>query len=280
MVPAPTPDTTPVVPPTVAIPVPALVHEPPDVVFDRLVDVPTHVESTPEIAAGLPFTVTIPVVRQPVESEYEIVAVPAELPVTTPVEPTDATPALLLLQVPPDVADDNVVVLPLQIAIVPERDAGIGFTVISYVEIQPDKSYVIVTPPLLTPVTTPVVVFTLPTEGLLDDHVPPEEALAKEVEDPTHTVLLPVIDAGTTLTVICFTDAHPVAVRAYVIVEVPADPPETIPVEEPILAIDGNELLHVPPLVVFEYVTFAPTHKALGPEIDAGVTFTVTTDVV
>ena len=48
-----------------------------------------------------------------------MVAVPAALPRTTPVELTEAIALLLLLQVPPDVASANVVVAPTQTVVVP-----------------------------------------------------------------------------------------------------------------------------------------------------------------
>ncbi len=55
---------------------------------------------------------------------------PAVSPLTTPVEePMVATDMLLLLQLPPVVASDNVVVLPTHTAAVPVMPAGSGFTV-------------------------------------------------------------------------------------------------------------------------------------------------------
>ncbi len=61
-----------------------------------------------------------------------MVAVPAETPLTTPVEaPTVATPVALLLQVPPEVELANVVVDPTQMEVVPVMAAktGNGLTV-------------------------------------------------------------------------------------------------------------------------------------------------------
>ena len=56
-----------------------------------------------------------------------MVAVPAETPLTTPVEePTVATPVALLLQVPPEVELANVVVDPTQVEVVPVIAAKIG----------------------------------------------------------------------------------------------------------------------------------------------------------
>ena len=55
---------------------------------------------------------------------YRIVAVPADKPVTTPDELTDAVDVFELLQTPPDVASVKVVVLPTQTDFVPLMDAG------------------------------------------------------------------------------------------------------------------------------------------------------------
>lgn len=57
-------------------------------------------------------------------------AVPAETPVTIPVEPTVATDVLPLLHVPPLVASLRVVTSPAQTTIVPVIDEGAGLTVI------------------------------------------------------------------------------------------------------------------------------------------------------
>jgi hypothetical protein len=57
-------------------------------------------------------------------------AVPADTPVTTPVDvPTTAIAALLLLHVPAIVASDRAFMLPLQIVAGPAIDAGAVVTV-------------------------------------------------------------------------------------------------------------------------------------------------------
>jgi hypothetical protein len=59
-----------------------------------------------------------------------ITTVPAETPVTTPVEePTVARAVLLLVQVPPDTGYVRVVVVPAQIAAVPDIAAELDNTV-------------------------------------------------------------------------------------------------------------------------------------------------------
>ena len=78
----------------------------------------------PEVCASEPFeqsfTVTISVVAlQPVVASVKVkVAVPAEIPVTTPAPVTSATLLLLLIQVPP-VVGLNVVVSPALISVRP-----------------------------------------------------------------------------------------------------------------------------------------------------------------
>lgn len=67
-----------------------------------------------------------------------MVAVPKLLPVTTPLDdPTVATPALLLVQVPPGLALVNVVDEPTHIVDAPEMDPGVVTTVTVWVAKQP-----------------------------------------------------------------------------------------------------------------------------------------------
>lgn len=72
-------------------------------------------------ATGVPVTATRRVAVQPVDGMvYDIVAVPAVSPFTTPEdEPMVATAVLLLVQLPPLVASLSVVVLPMQRLAVP-----------------------------------------------------------------------------------------------------------------------------------------------------------------
>jgi hypothetical protein len=66
-----------------------------------------------------------------------MVAVPGATPVTIPEEVMLAVVVGLLLHVPPAVVLDKAVVAPSQILSVPVMVAGIGFTVIVFVTIQP-----------------------------------------------------------------------------------------------------------------------------------------------
>jgi hypothetical protein len=112
-----------------------------------------------------------------------MIAVPAATPVTTPVEAlTEAMPVLPDVHVPPLAPFEvNVVVAPVQIACVPlsvpALDVAVTVTVRVAVETgHPPAAaivYVIVAVPAPTPVTTPVELFTVAIDVLLDDHVPP-----------------------------------------------------------------------------------------------------------
>jgi hypothetical protein len=127
-VPAATPVTIPVLP-TVAVAVFALLHEPPVVVVLSAVVVPGHTFAVPVMVAGVRFTVTVADEEQP-PTVYDILAVPAVTPVTTPVEePTLATDGAPLLHVPPVVAQLTVRVVPVQIVPAPVTAAGCAFTV-------------------------------------------------------------------------------------------------------------------------------------------------------
>ena len=130
-------------------------------------------------------------------------AVPGEFPFTIPELPTVATPVLLLDHVPPVVELARVCTEPLHIENVPVIADGTGFTDISYVAIHPLNVYVIVVEPAETPVVTPVEAFIVATEVLPDVQLPPVVALLNVTALPTHTLLLPVIDEGSGLTVIC-----------------------------------------------------------------------------
>ena len=67
-----------------------------------------------------------------------MVTIPEVTPVTVPeVEPMVATPVLLLVQLPPEVASVNVVVKPTHTFVVPPIAAGFGLTVKLVTAIQP-----------------------------------------------------------------------------------------------------------------------------------------------
>ena len=130
MPPVSTPVTIPVPEPTVATPGLALLHVPPLPELKEVV-APWHTLSVPVIAGGAAFTVTVWDAAHPVGNVYLISDVPPvmETPVTVPVVPEPATVAddvVTLLQVPPAVASDKVVVAPVQTVVVPlSTDAGL-----------------------------------------------------------------------------------------------------------------------------------------------------------
>ncbi len=137
-VPAATPDTTPDVEFTLAVPEALLVHTPPVGDEDNVVVDPVHTESVPEIAEGAALTVTTLVAKQPPAKVYVIVAVPVATPDTTPeVELTLAVPEALLVHTPPVGDDDNVVVDPTQTAAVPDIAPGVVLTVTTAVTKHP-----------------------------------------------------------------------------------------------------------------------------------------------
>ena len=118
-----------------------------------------------------PFTVTV----------YEITAVPAEIPVTTPVLLTVATFGESVSQSPPSVAFANVEVEPTQTDVVPVIGAttGNGFTVITVdtmvtQEFSLVTSYEISVVPAVSPVTSPVSLIDA-TDGEALLHIPFDE---------------------------------------------------------------------------------------------------------
>jgi hypothetical protein len=122
----------------------------------------------PEIAPafGSGFTVIVAVAApEPQKADatvYDIVAVPAVTPPTTPVALTLAIPGAVLLHEPPVIASDNVVTAPAQTVVVPVMVPGFGsaFTVIGFVVVAVPQLFVTtydnVAEPAATPVTTPL----------------------------------------------------------------------------------------------------------------------------
>ena len=181
---------------------------------------------------------------------------------------------LVLLQVPPPVALESVVVKPTQTLAVPLIAAGKGLTVIGVVTKQPVGNVkVMVAIPAATPVTVPVVAPTEAIPELLLVHVDVPEGSVSVVELPTHTVGVPDIADGNGLTVTGVVAIQPVG-SVYVIVSVPADTPVTIPdaaptVAKPLLAVQ------VPPGDVSPNVVVKPIQTLVTPVIAAGSGLTV-----
>ena len=132
-VPAIEPVTTPVVGDMVALPL-LLLHVPPAGVEFKVVVKPTQTLVVPVIVVGFGFTVTTAVTDGVQPVEYEIVAVPARLPVTTPVnEPTLAVAEALLLHVPPVTASVKLVTNPTHTESAPNILPGAAVTVTTIV---------------------------------------------------------------------------------------------------------------------------------------------------
>jgi len=133
-VPDDTPVTTPVPLTTVAIVVLPLAHVPPVVPSVKVIVEPTQNGEDAGIANGVVLTVTIVVAVQPVPSEYVIIEVPDNTPVTTPVPLTTVAMVVVPLdQVPPVVPSVNVIVVPEQNGDEAEIADGIELTVTTVV---------------------------------------------------------------------------------------------------------------------------------------------------
>ena len=137
--------------------------------------------------------------------------------------------------------------------------------------------------PASTPVTIPVV-FTVAIAAFEDVQTPPAVTLASVVVEPTHTPVVPVIDAtvGSALivTVVVSELVQPFElVYVYVIVALPSATPVTTPVIELTVATDASEDVQTPPAVVFVKIVLDPIHALVVPPIAASVgnafTFTV-----
>ena len=139
-VPLAPPVTTPVPAPTAATAGALLDHAPPPVALVNVVEVAGQIINEPTMAAGSGLTVSVRVRKQPVPSVYEIVDVPAAIPVATPVDDNIvATVVLLLDHVPGVEVLVSVAVAPTQTAVAPPIKAGSGLTVTTLVELQPKR---------------------------------------------------------------------------------------------------------------------------------------------
>jgi len=92
------------------------------------------------MAAGSGLTVTSRVRWQPVPSEYVIVAVPVDMPVTTPVLASAVSiTVLLLLHVPPLMVLPSAIVAPRHTLVAPLIADGVGVTVSTAVAVLPSS---------------------------------------------------------------------------------------------------------------------------------------------
>jgi hypothetical protein len=112
------------------------------------------------------------------------------------------TDALEEVHAPPLTVFESVVVIPGQALSTPAMAVGIGLTVTTVVEMQPEpRVNVIVAVPAATPVTAPELAMVATEVLLLVQDVPPEEAQLSIVVPPGQTEVTPVIDAVTADTV-------------------------------------------------------------------------------
>ena len=105
-----------------------LVHTPSLVVLVSSVVCPSHTVVAPPIVAGNGITVTNATAEQPVGNVYTILAVPADMPLTTPVGDTVATDGAPADQIPPGVGATNVLLAPTHNDDNPSIGSGAGFT--------------------------------------------------------------------------------------------------------------------------------------------------------
>ena len=150
-------------------------------------------------ALGNGFTVTVLVTVQPPVSAYEIVAVPADTPVTIPVVPTVARSGLLELHVPPVGVLLYVTVLPMHITLsvlVIADGAWLTVTVILLTQAKPDTKVIVSMPgsmPVAMPEEEPMVAISV----LLLLHLPPVSTLEYRVVAPVQICCTPVMGEAT-----------------------------------------------------------------------------------
>lgn len=122
--------------------------------------------------------------------------------------------------------------------------------------------------PAETPVTIPVDPM-VAIEVLVLVHVPPPVLFVSVVVDPAHTLAVPPIAAGdefTNTVRVSASEPHPF-VTVYVIIDDPAPTPVTIPVPDPIVATDGEPLVHTPPVTELVSVVVCPVQTNDAPAI-------------
>ena len=181
---------------------------------------------------------------------------------------------MLLLHVPGDVALLKVAVNPEQIVVTPVIAAGRGLTVTVVVAEQPVASvYVITDVPARIPEMIPELMPAEATDVLPLIHVPPPASL-NTVDKPAQTEVIPVIGPGRGSTVTVVVMRQPVG-SVYVIVDVPAKSPETMPPELTV-ATEVLLLLQVPPPEISLNAVEDKTQTFVIPVIGAGAGLTET----
>jgi hypothetical protein len=137
------PATTPVTVPlseVVAIELLELENTPPGTSFDSEDVLPTQIVVVPTIADGTLFIVAIAERAQPFDNVYEIVALPRDMPESTPEAFISATDGALFVHEPPDGVLLIVEVAPLQMLNTPENTDGVLLTVTTVTVVLPDTA--------------------------------------------------------------------------------------------------------------------------------------------
>jgi len=127
---------------------------------------------------------------------------------------------------------------------------------------------VITAVPADTPVTIPVTDPTPAIAGALLVHAPPLVVLYHCSEEPIQIGVFPEIVCVTgavMVTVFVAVFTHPPTVTEYVMVAVPADTPDTMPVDDPTVATEVAELDQEPPGVVLVQVWEEPVQMGVEP---------------
>ena len=198
---------------------------------------------------------------------YLIVDVPADTPDTTPLPFIVATPVDNELHEPPVPLVDNVVVPFEQISVVPLMlpafgDAVMVTVLVAVASLQPPVPvtvYVIVDEPVVTTVIAPVEPSIVATASVPLVHAPPATVDVNVVEPVTHIACVPLnvpaLGAAVTVTTVEAVSfaQPPVPVTIYLIVDVPADTPDTTPLPF-IVATPVDTELHVPSVPVVDKV--------------------------
>lgn len=157
----------------------------------------------------------------------------------------------------------------------PVIDRGSGITVKVWLAVHPfGVVYMIVVAPAVPPVTNPVVDPTVAMAVLPELHLPPSVVSISVIDEPEHTVWLPMMpDTG--LIMIVVMAAQP-ELRVYEINTVPEPKAVTAPDVPPTTAMYLLPLAHTPPGVPLLNVIVLPTHTVAGPVIAVGDGTTVT----
>ena len=153
-------------------------------------------------------------------------------------------------------------------------------TVTTVVLVQPVTSVYVMVVVLVTEtlpaVTIPESVPIVATSVLLLLHVPPAVPSLRILVSPEQIVVLPVIARGSGFTVTDIDRLQPVGSISVIVALPPGANPVMTPDKEPIDAMEGALLLHVPPPVLSVNAIVRPTHTAFGPIMVPGNGLTVT----